>query len=1441
MFGRIRQIVWGALFGTLIATQALGQTATLLPNAKQQFFTAQGIPAAAGTVDMYVPSTTTRKTTWKSSTETVGNQNTNPVLLDAGGFATIYGDGAYRQVVKDADGNTIWDAVTASTGGGGSGPTPPISVGDGNLVGTVIPWAGLVAPSNYVFAYGQAINRTTYSILFSTTTITTNLICTSGLNVLSGISDTQNIRIGAPVEVSCVAPGTTVTAVATNAVTVSSNASVSTAASAIFFPWGNGDGSLTFNVPDLRGRMLPGRNNMGGTASANLTTLGYAISPNALGAIGPPESRTLSTVSLPPYTPSGTIISTLSAANSAVPVANLTSVSGATDTNFVSLRNNANATAGTLAAPVTGTVTSTFTGTAQGGTASPLSIIPPAVTINYVIKVLPDSAPSAIATSISVGTTGVLAGTTNGLLFDNGGVLGNIPSVNNGLLITNGTGVPSFSTIFPSILFDSLTFRGSTSGTVTLSADAVAGTQTVHVPSSSGSMLAFITPQYLGFKCDGTPEAGIGQALHDNLPANGGIAYFPTGSNCVDTSFVTFTKPGVIFTGPSCVTGFASPATGSALKYTGSNARYLDMRSVTGSGVHNLRLTYSTTNPLIMIDAGSNNGGVNLANQNAFSCNFMGPDTNRPGTATLISLAMNVHTRIDSNFFEHGAPAIQGATTLGLNTVAQVSKNFFSLSETVPIIGCGETWIIEQNSFEALRDGTGKAFSTSSSLPCSAIMFVNNWFGDVTAPGGTWIDGYFRGFTFSGNKMAGDLATTQKGIELNISQAVSITGNDFDFLAAAIDCGTAVTGLQIAGNKFGGTSGGTVTTALQNPTNCANVSTENNSPSISRFTSGQILVGQSSADAAPKTMSGDVAIVASGATTIQPGVVSNAKLANSATTVNGQTCTLGSTCTITAAAGSIAVGTTTISSGTSGRVLFDNAGVLGEYTGTQLTAQINAATASLSGALPAWPNNTTTFFRGDGTYAAIGCANLPALTGDVTTSGCAATLATVASAGTSGSSTAIPIITINAKGLTTSITTAAVIAPAGTLTGATLAAGVTASSLTSLGTITSLTATTINAFTLGGAISGGGNNINNVIIGASTPLAGTFTTLTANTSITSPIHAGGSGAASNLTLESTSGAGTTDSISFKTASQSTRMTILSGGNIGIGTETNPQAAVSISGNVTTGISLVSGAILSLVGADTTSTNIALAAYGTGTNPAIVMLGGNGTAATPTASQSGDFLAFYAGKGYASAAADSAASSGFFIAAGENHSAGANGTYLGWFNVANGGTTRTEKMRLAAGLSIGNTTDPGAGGLRATGATIQFTALASDAASTDNTVCINSSGTLLKGSGTLGICLGTSSARYKNRIGNLQDGLAEIMKLRPVNFYYNNEMGHDPAKIQYGFTAEQVVHVLPALVDLDSQRRPNTVDILGMMPIVVRSIQQMNDNFESRLAKLESRK
>jgi hypothetical protein len=73
-------------------------------------------------------------------------------------------------------------------------------------------------------------------------------------------------------------------------------------------------------------------------------------------------------------------------------------------------------------------------------------------------------------------------------------------------------------------------------------------------------------------------------------------------------------------------------------------------------------------------------------------------------------------------------------------------------------------------------------------------------------------------------------------------------------------------------------------------------------------------------------------------------------------------------------------------------------------------------------------------------------------TGNITAAG---TLASVITAGgPTGGAATVPVITYDAKGRLTAVTTAAVAAPADTLTGSTLAAGVTASSLTSVGTLT---------------------------------------------------------------------------------------------------------------------------------------------------------------------------------------------------------------------------------------------------------------------------------------------------------------------------------------------------------------------------------------------------
>lgn len=63
-----------------------------------------------------------------------------------------------------------------------------------------------------------------------------------------------------------------------------------------------------------------------------------------------------------------------------------------------------------------------------------------------------------------------------------------------------------------------------------------------------------------------------------------------------------------------------------------------------------------------------------------------------------------------------------------------------------------------------------------------------------------------------------------------------------------------------------------------------------------------------------------------------PGQIKNVGLVNPSMTVNGVTCTLGGGCTIAAVASSVVVGTTTVSSGTTPEIFYDNAGVLGQLT-----------------------------------------------------------------------------------------------------------------------------------------------------------------------------------------------------------------------------------------------------------------------------------------------------------------------------------------------------------------------------------------------------------------------------------------------------------------------------------------------------------------------------
>lgn len=385
------------LLSLLIIAQvhyARAQTAALLPNASQVFLDNNGNPLSSGTVSFYVPGTMTSKMVWQDANQTV--PWTQPITLNAAGRPPgdkgIYGNGTYRQIVKSSSNATIWDQPTAAVGtGGGSGT----SIGDGNSVGTILAWSGMVAPNQYQFAYGQNLSRTTYPELLAATTLLTNVTCVGGNTTLTGISDTSNIPVGSAIEANCVVAGSTVISKTISTVTLSIAANISNTTSARFFPFGNGNGTTTFTVVDMRGKVAPGRTNMGGVTASNLTSTYYGSSPDAIGANGGSQSKTLITGNLPPYTPVGTIAITPNPHSH-------------TYSQAVSVNSWQPAGSGAYSASTTSNTSSTslsaaFTGTAQGGTSTAFAIIPPSITMNYIIKVTPDSASSSFNGVQSIG------------------------------------------------------------------------------------------------------------------------------------------------------------------------------------------------------------------------------------------------------------------------------------------------------------------------------------------------------------------------------------------------------------------------------------------------------------------------------------------------------------------------------------------------------------------------------------------------------------------------------------------------------------------------------------------------------------------------------------------------------------------------------------------------------------------------------------------------------------------------------------------------------------------------------------------------------------------------------------------------------------------------------------------------------------------------------
>jgi len=96
------------------------------------------------------------------------------------------------------------------------------------------------------------------------------------------------------------------------------------------------------------------------------------------------------------------------------------------------------------------------------------------------------------------------------------------------------------------------------------------------------------------------------------------------------------------------------------------------------------------------------------------------------------------------------------------------------------------------------------------------------------------------------------------------------------------------------------------------------------------------------------------------------------------------------------------------------------------------------------------------------------------------------------------------------------------------------------------------------------------------------------------------------------------------------------------------------------------------------------------------------------------------------------------------------------------------------------------------------------------------------------SGQLGTIL--SSQRFKHDIEDMSDKSANIHKLRPVTFAYNND---ETDAQQYGLIAEEVDQVFPALVVYDEESKPYTVRYHLLPMLLLNEIQKLHTIVQDR--------
>jgi microcystin-dependent protein len=307
---------------------------------------------------------------------------TSMIFPGAQNIITAAGD----QAIVVALGSGNFQIVNYTPASGQALLNPAIDVGD-------VIFTHLTAPpsSKYLFEYGQAISRTTYSSLLNSSMYPTftGITATSGSPTLVGFSDTSEICSGQAVIEATFLPNSpypTIISCTSSTVTMNANAIASTTGNVQVFPYGDGNGSTTFNLPNCQGVALVGRDNMSGTPRGALTSTYFGVNPDALGATGGAQNRTIAQNQLPNVAPSISGSGNIALNNTgqniyAVGSSNIPEGTGS-DIGTIVSPNQLNIVASAIAGALT-------VGSINGNVSQQaLPTIPPALTVNCMVRVL---------------------------------------------------------------------------------------------------------------------------------------------------------------------------------------------------------------------------------------------------------------------------------------------------------------------------------------------------------------------------------------------------------------------------------------------------------------------------------------------------------------------------------------------------------------------------------------------------------------------------------------------------------------------------------------------------------------------------------------------------------------------------------------------------------------------------------------------------------------------------------------------------------------------------------------------------------------------------------------------------------------------------------------------------------------------------------------------